>query len=93
MSCRKHLLMFEWDQHAWTRLVTQTEDWTARGTDIWSRAVPVDCATCHIQYVCRHCGAVRDGGACGCDRTRADACPPRLAYLDRNRATHPAASA
>jgi len=81
MSCTKHVLGIEFERHAWERRVTHAENWSARGTDMWSRAVPVEQTLCQIQFVCRDCGAVREGGDCTCDRERADACPPRLAWL------------
>ena len=81
MSCIKHFLGFRWERHTWDREVTHTEDWSARATDMWSRAVPVDEVICHIKYVCRACGAVRDGGECVCEEARGAVCPARLAYL------------
>jgi hypothetical protein len=81
MSCTRRFLFFRWDRHAWDRRVALTTDWSARGTDMWSRAIPVDQVLCHTQYVCRTCGAVRDGTECGCDKAVADKCAVRLALL------------
>jgi hypothetical protein len=83
MSCKKHFLTFQWERHGWTRRVTHTDDRTGGGTDMWSRTIPVEYVTCHVEYVCRNCGAVRDGGECRCDRAKAEACAVRLACLDR----------
>jgi hypothetical protein len=81
MSCRKHFLMFHWDRHDWERRVVQAEDVAGHETDQWSRVVPHAYVNCHVQYVCRSCGTVRDGEDCDCDKERADSCPARLAYL------------
>jgi hypothetical protein len=81
MSCTRHFMAFQWERHAWERRITHTECRTFRDTDKWGRRVPADYVTCHAQYVCRDCGAVREGEECGCDRARADACAVRLACL------------
>jgi hypothetical protein len=81
MRCTRHFLWFRWERHSWDRRVTLTKDWTARGTDMWSRAIPVEQVMCHTQYVCRHCGVVRDGTECGCDTAVAEKCAVRLALL------------
>ncbi|MEZ5320096.1 MAG: hypothetical protein R2752_22030 [Vicinamibacterales bacterium] len=87
MNCTRHFLAFHWNHHAWNRRVTHTTSHTVRGTDMWSRAIPVDEVICTTQYVCRICGAVRDAGQCGCDQAVADACAGRLALLDRQDAS------
>jgi hypothetical protein len=81
MSCMKNFLGLRWERHAWERRVTLTECQTFRETDQWGRVNPAEHVTCHAQYVCRDCGAVRDGEECGCDKNRADACAVRLAHL------------
>ena len=83
MSCDKHFLNVHWNQHHWIRHVSATESHSSNDHDMWGRAVENEQVTCHITYVCRSCGATRDGAECGCDRTRADACAPRLAHLDQ----------
>jgi hypothetical protein len=81
MSCTKHFLGFRWEHHDWDRRVTHAENLTFRGTDMWSRKVPVPEVVCYTQYVCRSCGTVRDEGYCNCDQARGDACQIRLAWL------------
>jgi hypothetical protein len=82
MSCSKHFMSFQWERHAWERRVAHTERQTGHTTDMWGcRVVPVEYVSCHAQYVCRDCGAVRDGEECGCDKARGDACAVRLACL------------
>lgn len=85
MSCVTRILGFQIERHDWQRKVTHTESWTARGTDMWSQAIPVAQVACHTQYVCTACGAVRDGEECGCDKSYGDHCPPRLALLAEQR--------
>jgi hypothetical protein len=89
MSCIKHFLAFRWERHAWDRRVTHTENLVFNGTDQWGRAIPVDQVMCHTEYVCRACGAVRDGGDCGCEPARATACDVRLAWLAKVRSRGP----
>ena len=81
MNCARHFLGFHWEQHTWNRRVAGTKNWSARGTDMWSRAIPVDQVTCHTEYVCESCGTVRDGAECGCDKAIAEKCAVRLAML------------
>ena len=81
MSCNKHLMGFHWERHAWERRVTLTESQAFPVTDQWGRVNRTDHVTCHAQYVCRVCGATRDGEECSCDRARAEACAVRLAHL------------
>ena len=85
MSCDKHVLNVHWDQHHWVRHVSATESHVNREVDMWGRPVASEQVTCHITYVCRECGATRDGAECGCDKNRGDVCPPRVAYLDARR--------
>lgn len=85
MSCTKHFMAFHWERHAWDRRVTHTECQTFHERDQWGRVVLEDAVTCHAQYVCRDCGAVRDGEECGCDRVRAETCAVRLAWLAKVR--------
>lgn len=82
MSCDKHLLNVHWNQHDWERRVTATVNHVGQEVDMWGRPVVSEQVTCHITYVCRTCGAERDGAECGCDKHKGDACAPRLEYLD-----------
>ena len=84
-TCTKHLLGFTWQRHAWDRRVTNSELLDEPGTDQWGRCIELSNVLCHVQYVCRNCGEVRDGGECGCDRTRGEKCPARLASLAASR--------
>lgn len=93
MSCTKHVLAFQWERHAWQRRVTLTENWTADGTDMWGRTVPIDQVFCHTEHVCRHCGEVRDDGDCGCDAEVGATCAVRLAALAERRALEHAPTA
>ena len=80
-TCTKHILGFTWQRHAWDRKVTNSELLAAGSTDQWGRRIELANVLCHIQYVCRNCGEVRDGGDCGCNRDRGDKCPARLELL------------
>jgi hypothetical protein len=82
MICDKHLLNVHWQQHDWIRRVSATESHTDREVDMWGRPFAAGQVSCHITYVCRSCGTERDGGDCGCDQNKGDACVPRLAFLD-----------
>jgi hypothetical protein len=81
MSCSKHFMGLRWERHAWERQVAHTASRTFREADIWGRVNPADHVTCHAQYVCRDCGAIRDGEECGCDSERAETCAVRMACL------------
>jgi len=93
MSCTKHFLGFTWERHAWQRRVAGADTRWFVETDKWGRQVTLDHVTCHIQYECAHCGAIRAGEECGCDLARAEVCPARLAYLAKQPAETPAISA
>jgi hypothetical protein len=82
MDCEHHLLNLTWNHHDWVRRVTATECHTTPQYDIWGRRVFSEDVTCHIEYVCRRCGARQSGGECLCDKSRGDQCPPRLAHLE-----------
>ena len=85
MSCTKHFLGFRWQRHDWERQVASTSHLTVPLTDQWGRAINHDYVLCHARYVCRDCGAVRDGEECGCDQEHADHCAVRLTYLAEQR--------
>lgn len=84
MSCVKHFLGFKWERHSWHRRVTATEREAFPDTSMWGRPITNEHVICHAEYVCEHCGAVRDDGDCGCDAERGAQCPVRLAYLERH---------
>ena len=81
MGCTKHFLTFQWERHNWERSVNHTARRSFREVDQWGRKVQANDVTCHAQYVCRDCGAVRDGEECSCDPERADTCAVRVALL------------
>jgi len=81
MSCTRNFLVFRWERHKWHRRVTFTKHESFRGTDMWSRAVPVDEVVCRTEYVCTECGAVRRSAYCACDEAIGEECPARLAWL------------
>jgi len=91
MSCVKHFMGLRWERHHWIRRVTHTETKTSPLTDKWGRVVATDDVTCHAHYVCRECGAVREGEECLCDKVRADECAVRLACLEGKREADPVA--
>jgi len=84
-SCTRNILGLTWKQHAWERQVTNSELLDSPATDQWGRRIELSNVLCHVQYVCRNCGEVRDGGECGCNRERGDKCPVRLASLADSR--------
>ena len=88
MSCIKHFLGFQWERHVWDRRVTRAENRSLPRRDMWGRAIGLEQALCHTQYVCRACGAVRDEGECFCEQAEADACAVRLAWLAESREEH-----
>jgi len=85
VGCNHHWLA----RHHWKRRVTHTETGQFRETDQWGRATFNDHVVCHAEYVCQSCGAVRDEGECGCDRTRGNECPVRLEHLRLVDHAHP----
>ncbi len=80
-SCTRNILGFTWQRHAWDRRVATSEILEVPATDQWGRRIELGNVLCRVQFVCRNCGEVRDGGECGCDRARGDKCPARLASL------------
>ena len=85
MNCDRHVLNVHWTHHHWVRQVSTTHDAISRDTDMWGRPVENEQVTCHITHVCETCGSTFDGGECGCDKSRAEHCARRLAYLDAQR--------
>lgn len=82
MSCTKHFLGFHWDHHTWIRQVTHTESRTIHETDQWGCSNEEAAAFCHVRYVCKECGAVREGEECRCEQERAEQCACRLNAID-----------
>jgi hypothetical protein len=80
-SCTRNVLGFALQQHAWNRQVTNSELLEVPATDQWGRRFDESHVMCHIQYVCRNCGEIREGSECSCDRDRGDKCPARVASL------------
>jgi hypothetical protein len=81
MSCSKHLLGLNWKQHTWERRVTHSESFYEPLTDMWGRRIATGHVTCHAEFVCRDCGAVRDDGECTCDEAKGELCPVRVQWL------------
>jgi hypothetical protein len=92
MSCKKHFLTFQWERHDWRREVTHTAKRSFRENDQWGRKIAAGHVTCHAQYVCRDCGAVRDGEECSCEPARAETCPVRVALLAQEQDQAPGVS-
>jgi hypothetical protein len=67
------------------RRVSYTEVRTVPVTDMWARSVTEENVSCHAEYVCRHCGMVRDGEDCLCDKKRGETCAVRIECLVKAR--------
>ena len=81
MSCTKHVLGVEWEQHSWRPRVVREETRSSHETDMWGRVNTTRHVLCHKQEVCEACGATREGVDCMCDPEEAAQCALRLACL------------
>lgn len=82
MSCTKHLLNFQWEDHSWRRRVASTEYVSANVTEMWGRVVQETHVRCHTQQVCTVCGQIGREADCMCDTTEGEHCAIRLARLE-----------
>ena len=81
MTCDRHALNLHWTAHHWLRRVSATQDQIGRETDMWGRTCDTEQVACRITQICETCGATVDGGECACEKSRAERCARRLAYL------------
>jgi len=81
MSCTKHFLSLEWEQHSWTRRVTGAELVESPLTTMWGRTVTGESVRCVMQEFCAECGQTRERGYCLCDTAVAERCTLRRAWM------------
>ena len=85
MTCTRHFLNLQWEQHSWRRCVTASETLTGPETNMWARVVCRDYVRCDKQDICQVCGATRRKVSCFCDIERAERCTLRRAWIAESR--------